>query len=90
MSQCNNAGEGGSDGWEGWFFQWAFTGAAATIVAGSVCERKSIYVSFAVSSVLAPHWIKEVETLGASKQSKYIKTNTQPRGAEPKLKGRAQ
>lgn len=27
----NGAGEGGSDGWEGWFFQWAFTGAIFAI-----------------------------------------------------------
>eukprot|EP00961_Rhodomonas_salina_P010675 143477-Rhodomonas_salina.3 len=40
----NGAGEGGSDGWEGWFFQWAFTGACATIVAGSVAERTRLEV----------------------------------------------
>jgi len=31
---------------QGWFFQWAFTGAAATIVAGSVCERAKIEAYF--------------------------------------------
>jgi Amt family ammonium transporter len=43
----NNTG-----GWEGWFFQWAFAGAAATIVAGSVCERAKIEAYFCYSVVL--------------------------------------
>ena len=43
---------GASDGWEGWFFQWAFAGAAATIVAGSVCERTKIEAYFCYSVVL--------------------------------------
>eukprot|EP00961_Rhodomonas_salina_P017895 240693-Rhodomonas_salina.2 len=34
----------GTGGWEGWFFQWAFTGACATIVAGSVAERTKLEV----------------------------------------------
>jgi len=48
----NGAGAGGSDGWEGWFFQWAFTGACATIVAGSVAERTKIGAYFIYSVVL--------------------------------------
>ena len=39
-------------GWQGWFFQWAFAGAAATIVAGSVCERAKIEAYFLYSIVL--------------------------------------
>jgi len=41
-----------SGGWQNWFFQWAFTGAAATIVAGSVCERAKIEAYFCYSIVL--------------------------------------
>jgi Amt family ammonium transporter len=48
----NNAGAGGSDGWEGWFFQWAFAGACATIVAGSVAERTKIEAYFIYSIIL--------------------------------------
>ena len=60
----DNAGKtGGSDGWQSWFFQWAFTGAAATIVAGSICERAKIeayfFYSFVISGFIYPvvvHW----------------------------------
>ena len=48
----NGAGGGGSDGWEFWFFQWAFAGACATIVAGSVCERTKLEAYFVYSIVL--------------------------------------
>jgi len=48
----NGAGGGGTDGWEGWFFQWAFTGACATIVAGSVAERTKLEAYFIYSLVL--------------------------------------
>ena len=41
-----------NQGWEGWFFQWAFAGAAATIVAGSVCERTKIEAYFVYSIIL--------------------------------------
>jgi Amt family ammonium transporter len=44
----NNA----NGGWQGWFFQWAFAGAAATIVAGSVCERAKIEAYFCYSIIL--------------------------------------
>jgi Amt family ammonium transporter len=46
--QINNT----DHGWQGWFFQWAFAGAAATIVAGSVCERTKIEAYFIYSIVL--------------------------------------
>jgi len=39
-------------GYQSWFFQWAFAGAAATIVAGSVCERAKIEAYFVYSIVL--------------------------------------
>lgn len=42
----------GTGGWEGWFFQWAFTGACATIVAGSVAERTKLEAYFIYSIVL--------------------------------------
>eukprot|EP00961_Rhodomonas_salina_P057951 778663-Rhodomonas_salina.1 len=48
----NGAGGGESDGWENWFFQWAFTGACATIVAGSVAERTKLEAYFVYSIVL--------------------------------------
>jgi len=40
-------------GWHSWFFQWAFTGACATIVAGSVAERTTISAYFVYSVVLS-------------------------------------
>jgi len=59
-----NGALAGSDGWEMWFFQWAFVGTAATIVSGSVCERMRIeaYImsSCAVSIFIYPvvvHWV---------------------------------
>jgi Amt family ammonium transporter len=39
--------------WHSWFFQWAFTGACATIVAGSVAERTTISAYFVYSVVLS-------------------------------------
>jgi Amt family ammonium transporter len=52
-----------SDGWEKWFFQWAFSGACATIVAGSVAERcrteAYFMYSIVLTSVIYPvvvHW----------------------------------
>jgi Amt family ammonium transporter len=53
----------GSDGWEFWFFQWAFTGTCATIVAGSLAERTRLEAyflySFVLTAVIYPvivHW----------------------------------
>ncbi|EKX37562.1 ammonium transporter [Guillardia theta CCMP2712] len=62
----NGAGDGmgSSDGWEKWFFQWAFAGAAATIVAGAVCERTKLEAYFIYSVFLSTfmypvivHWV---------------------------------
>ena len=60
----NGSGGGGSDNWQMWFFQWAFAGACATIVAGSVAERAKLEAYFIYSTVLSTfiypvivHWV---------------------------------
>eukprot|EP00284_Hemiselmis_tepida_P004997 CAMPEP_0174948308 /NCGR_PEP_ID=MMETSP1355-20121228/88720_1 /TAXON_ID=464990 /ORGANISM="Hemiselmis tepida, Strain CCMP443" /LENGTH=496 /DNA_ID=CAMNT_0016195815 /DNA_START=9 /DNA_END=1495 /DNA_ORIENTATION=+ len=84
----DNAGDGilpNSDGWEMWFFQWAFVGTAATIVSGSVCERMRIeaYImsSCAISVWIYPvvvHWVWGDGFMSSTKSgSEYFFTQDQ-------------
>mmetsp|Transcript_86141 Transcript_86141/g.139741 ORF Transcript_86141/g.139741 Transcript_86141/m.139741 type:complete len:482 (+) Transcript_86141:17-1462(+) len=60
----NNVNGEGSAGFESWFFQWTFAGAASTIVSGSVAERMKfeayLVVSFFITCFIYPiavHWV---------------------------------